>query len=173
MTTSLYDLTIPVFLKALGNMRGFLEKGRAHAVEQGADPDSLLQLRLIDDMHPLVAQIQRCSDSAKGCAVRLGGLENVSFPDEETTFDQLIARLDKTVDFLKAVPREAIDGKEEAEVVLAFPSITLNFKGLSYVLDFALPNFFFHETVAYALLRANGAPIGKTDFLSGGARAAA
>ena len=87
MTTSLYDLTIPVFLKALGNMRAFLEKGRAHSVEQGIDPDSLLQLRLIGDMHPLAAQIQRCSDSAKGCAVRLGGLENVSFPDDETTFE--------------------------------------------------------------------------------------
>ena len=170
MTTSLYDLTIPVFLKAFGNMRGFLEKGRAHAVETGANPDDLLQLRLIGDMHPLVSQIQRCSDSAKGCAVRLGGLENVSFPDDEATFDEMLARIDKTVAFLKAVPREAIDGKEEADVVLAFPSITLNFKGLGYVLDFALPNFFFHETVAYALLRANGAPIGKTDFLSGGGR---
>jgi hypothetical protein len=170
MTTSLYDLTIPVFLKALGNMRAFLEKGRAHSVEQGIDPDSLLQLRLIGDMHPLAAQIQRCSDSAKGCAVRLGGLENVSFPDDETTFDALLARIDKTVDFLKAVPRGAIDGKEEADVILAFPTVTLNFKGLAYVLDFALPNFFFHETVAYALLRANGAPIGKTDFLSGGSR---
>jgi hypothetical protein len=170
MTTSLYDLTIPVFLKAFGNMRAFLEKGRAHSVEQGLDPDSLLQLRLIGDMHPLVAQIQRCSDSAKGCAVRLGGMENVSFPDEETTFDQLLARIDKTVDFLKSVPREAIDGKEEAEVVLKLPNTELKFTGISYVLDFALPNFFFHETVAYALLRANGAPIGKVDFLSGGTR---
>lgn len=170
MSTSLYDLTIPVFIKALGNLAGFLEKGRAHAVESGANPDDLLQLRLIGDMHPLSAQIQRCSDSAKGCAVRLGGIENVSFPDDETTFDQLIARIEKTVDFLKTVPREAIDGKEDTDVVLAFPQRTLNFKGLGYVLDFALPNFFFHETVAYALLRANGAPIGKTDFLSGGSR---
>ena len=154
MTTSLYDLTIPVFIKALGNMRAFLEKGRVHATEQGIDADSLLQLRLIGDMHPLVAQIQRCRDSAKGCAVRLGGIENVSFP----------------VAFLNTVPREAIDGKEEADVVLTFPTATLNFKGLGYVLDFALPNFFFHETVAYALLRANGAPVGKTDFLAGGGR---
>ena len=170
MTTSLYDLTIPVFIKALGNMRAFLEKGRVHATEQGIDADSLLQLRLIGDMHPLVAQIQRCSDSAKGCAVRLGGIENVSFPDEEATFDQLLARIDKTIAFLNTVPREAIDGKEEADVVLTFPTATLNFKGLGYVLDFALPNFFFHETVAYALLRANGAPIGKVDFLSGEGR---
>ena len=170
MTTSLYDLTIPVFIKALGNMRAFLEKGRVHATEQGIDADSLLQLRLIGDMHPLVAQIQRCSDSAKGCAVRLGGIENVSFPDEEATFDEMLARIDKTVAFLNTVPREAIDGKEEADVVLTFPTATLNFKGLGYVLDFALPNFFFHETVAYALLRANGAPVGKTDFLAGGGR---
>jgi hypothetical protein len=170
MTTPLYDLTIPVFLKAFANMRAFLEKGRAHATEQGLDADSLLQLRLIGDMHPLIAQIQRCSDSAKGCALRLGGLENVSFPDEEATFDEMLARIDKTVAFLKSVPREAIDGKEEAEVVLKLPNTELKFTGLSYVLDFALPNFFFHETVAYALLRANGAPIGKVDFLSGGGR---
>ena len=170
MTTSLYDLTIPVLLKAFANMTAFLEKGRAHAVAQGIDPDSLLQLRLIDDMHPLIAQIQRCSDAAKGCAVRLGGVENVSFPDEEKTFDEMLARIAKTVEFLKAVPREAIDGKEDAEVVLNFPSVTLNFKGRGYVIDFVLPNFFFHETVAYALLRQNGVPIGKTDFLAGGSR---
>lgn len=170
MTTSLYDLTIPVFLKALGNMAAFLEKGREHAVASGADPDALLQLRLIGDMHPLSAQIQRCSDSAKGLAVRLGGVENVSFPDDETTFDQLQARIAKTIDFLKAVPREAIDGKEANEVILKLPNTELKFTGISYVLDFALPNFFFHETIAYALLRGQGVPIGKVDFLSGGAR---
>lgn len=169
MTTSLYDLTIPVFIKALGNMSAFLEKVRAHALEQGVDPDSLLQLRLIDDMHPLVSQIQRCSDSAKGCAVRLGGIENVSFPDEEKTFDEMLARIAKTIDFLKTVPRDTIDGKEDAEVVLVFPHKTLNFKGIGYVLDFVLPNYFFHQTVAYALVRAQGAPVGKVDFLSGGA----
>jgi hypothetical protein len=116
-------------------------------------------------MHPLTAQIQRASDSAKGLAVRIGGVENAAFADEEQTLADLKARIAKTIAFLKATPREGFDGKEEAQVELPTPNRTLLFSGRDYVLGFALPNFFFHVTTAYALLRQAGVPIGKMDFL--------
>lgn len=165
MSTTFYDLTIPVFIRGFENLSKLLAKGEAFATEKGLDPATLTSARLIEDMAPLTAQIQRASDSAKGFAVRVGGIANVAMADEETSFADLQARIAKTVAFLESVPRTAIDGKEDASVSLETPNRTFTFVGREYALNFALPNFYFHVTTAYALLRANGVPLVKMDYL--------
>lgn len=165
MTISLYDLTVPVFIRNLTNLSAILAKGEAFAAEKGIDPAELVTARLFEDMAPLSGQIQRASDTAKFAVVRLGGIDNVAMADEETTFADLHARIDKTIALLESVPREAIDGKEDAAVTLQTPNRTTEFTGQSYALGFVLPNFYFHVTTAYAILRHKGVPIGKRDFL--------
>jgi hypothetical protein len=167
MSTSLYDLTIPTFIRTLETLDTLLAKGEAFAAEQGIDPADLLGARLYPDMGPLTSQIQRISDSAKGAAVRLGGVANVAMADEETTFADLHARIAKTIAFLNTVPRAAIDGKEDAAITLQTPNRSFDFTGLSFVQTFVLPNFYFHMTTAYGLLRMKGVPIGKMDYLGG------
>ena len=167
MATGLYDLLVPQLTRGLANLAAILEKGGSYAAEQGIADDDLLATRLIADMAPLTAQIQRVSDSAKGALVRLGGVENVAMPDEELTVAELQARIAKTLAFVQAVPREAIDGKEECEVVLPSPNGEFRFTGIDFVRDFVLPNFYFHITTAYALLRMRGVDIGKLDYLGG------
>ena len=167
MTTQLYDLTVPVFLRGFSAMSAFLAKGEAFAAEKGIDPAELLTARLYEDMAPLTGQVQRASDAAKFTVVRVGGVENVAMADDETTFAALRERIAKTVAFLEAVPRDAIDGKEDAPVKLTTPRATFDFTGRSYVQNFVLPNFYFHMTTAYGILRHKGVPIGKLDFLGG------
>jgi hypothetical protein len=167
MTTELYDLTIPVFIRGFASMSAILEKGRAFADEQGIAHDDLLQARLIEDMHPLIYQVQRASDAAKFTAARLGQVESVSMPDEETSFAELQARIARTVDFLKSVPADAINGREGAEIVIKLPNRSFEMSGLAYAQGFAMPNFYFHSTMTYALLRMKGVPVGKMDFLGG------
>lgn len=167
MATALYDLTVPVFIRNFENLSKILTKAEAFATEKGIDPNELLTARLYEDMAPLTRQIQIASDTAKGAAVRLGSLDNVPMADEETSFADLQARIAKTMDFLKAAPREAIDGKEAASVSLVTPNRTFEFTGIDYALNFVLPNFFFHVTTAYAILRMKGVPIGKMDYLGG------
>jgi hypothetical protein len=168
MGTSLYDLTIPVYIRSLTNLSAILAKGEAFAAEQGIDPADLLATRLADDMAPLPAQVQRACDSAKGTATRIGGVENKVFPDEETTFVELQARIANVIAFLQAVPRAAMEGQEDKAVSLDLPDgRSIPFTGQSFALGFALPNFFFHVTMAYALLRHRGVPIGKLDYLGG------
>ena len=164
MGTSLYDLTIPVYIRSLTNLSAILAKGEAFAAETGIDPADLLATRLAADMAALPAQVQRACDSAKGTATRIGGVENKVFPDEETTFAELRARIANVIAFLQAVPREAMDGQESKAVSLDLPDgRSIPFTGQS----FALPNFFFHVTMAYALLRHRGVQIGKLDYLGG------
>lgn len=165
MPISLYDVTVPTLLRGLGNLDAILKKGEAFAIERGVDPGALLEARLAPDMYSLVGQIQRASDTAKFAAVRLGGVENVPFEDDETDFAGLFARIAKTKTFLEAAPRENFEGKEQAEVVLKTPSSERRFRGIDYALGFVLPNFFFHVTTAYDLLRHKGAPLGKQDYL--------
>ena len=162
---SLYDVTIPAFLRGFANLSAILEKGRAYAKEQGWDESELTEARLIEDMAPLTAQVQRCSDTAKGLAVRIGQVDNASMADEEVTLDDLQARIDKTVAFLKSVPREAFEGREEAEVTVTTRSGDLSLTARDYAIGFAMPNFYFHLTTAYDLLRMKGVPIGKNDYL--------
>lgn len=168
MATAFYDLTVPVLLRALRNLSAILEKGRVHADAQGLAPETLLQARLFEDMAPLTAQVQRVSDAAKGALVRIGQVANVAMDDTETSFEQLQARIAATIAFVEAVPREAVDGREDAEIILQIPNAgSLTFTGRDYVLGFVLPNVFFHVTTAYAILRHNGVPLGKRDYLGG------
>ena len=162
---SLYDVSVPVFIRALENMDAFLAKGADWFAEQGRPESELTTARLIADMAPLTGQIQRASDSAKGVAVRVGGVDNVSMADEEVTIADLRARIAKTIDFLKATPREGFDGKDDARIEVKTPNRTMIFTGRDYVLGFVIPNFFFHVTTAYALLRKEGVPVGKMDYL--------
>ena len=163
MATELYDLTVPVFTRALKALSGLLDKATAHAGEAGAD--ALLSNRLADDMHPLVKQVQIACDGPKLCIARLSGIEAPVHEDTETTIPELKARIAATLDYIASVPREAIDGQEDRDVVLKFPGGEWPFKGQAYVTGFALPNFFFHLTTAYGLLRGAGVPLGKRDFL--------
>jgi hypothetical protein len=165
MALSLYDASIPLFIRGFGTLSAILEKGRAFADEKGIAHSELLEARLIEDMAPLTAQIQRCSDTAKGTAVRVGQVANVAMADTEASFDDLQARIAATVEFLKAVPADSFDGREEATVMLPTPNGEIPFVARDYVLGFVLPNFFFHLTTAYALLRMKGVPIGKLDYL--------
>ncbi len=167
MSTELYDLTVPVFIRTLGIMSKFLEKGRAHATGNGIAETDFMTARLYEDMAPLTAQIQRVSDTAKLFAVRVGKVENVPMDDNEASFDDLQARLSRTIDFLRSVPADAINGQEAAPVVVKFGSSEVPFTGLSYAQGFAIPNFYFHVTTAYAILRMKGVPVGKLDYLGG------
>ena len=167
MATELYDLTVPVFLRGFDAMAAFLEKARAHADEHGIAQDALLTARLYEDMAPLTSQVQRASDSAKFAISRLAAIEPPAMPDTEASFDDLQARIAATVAFVNAVSRDAIDGREDADIELKTPNATFPFKGRGYVLGFALPNFYFHVTTAYDILRHNGVPLGKRDYLGG------
>ncbi|MET0370885.1 MAG: DUF1993 domain-containing protein [Sphingobium sp.] len=167
MATDLYDLTVPVFIRGLRALSGVLAKGEAFALEKGIDPATLTGARLIEDMAPLTAQVQIATDGAKGCVIRLGELDPFPLPDTETNFAELQARITRTIAFLEGVPRERIDGREDAEVVLKAPGGDYPFTGRSHVLTFALPNFYFHLTTAYGLLRRAGVPVGKLDYLGG------
>lgn len=165
MSTSLYDLSVPVFIRALRNLSAILDKGAAFAESEGKAPESLLETRLYPDMHPLAYQVQRASDASRFFVARIGQLDNPPMADDETSFAQLQARIAATIAYLEAAPREVIDGREDADVELKTPRATMTFKGIDYLLDFALPNVFFHCTTAYGLLRHQGVPIGKMDFI--------
>jgi len=162
---SLYDITIPTFLRGFETLSAILEKGRAYAAEQGWDESELTGARLIEDMAPLTAQVQRCSDTAKGVAVRIGEVANVAMPDEEVTLDDLQARIARTVQFLREVPRDCLDAREDSTVILPTRSGEVSLIARDYATAYALPNFYFHLTTAYALLRMKGVPIGKPDYL--------
>jgi hypothetical protein len=159
---SLYEVTIPPFIKNLKILSTLLEKGVAHA--NGNDA-TLLEARLIADMQPLTYQIQRVSDTSKGLAVRLGKAAPVSWEDNEKTFPELQERLSKTIKFLEALDSKCMDGLEDAEVVMKTRSGEQKFTGLSYVNSFAIPNFYFHFVTAYGILRKEGVQIGKNDYL--------
>jgi len=168
MPLSLYDASIPPFIRALRNMSFHLDKAKAYADDNGIAYDELTGARLIADMHPLTAQVQRASDSAKFVAARVGGLTAPPMADTEQSFDELQARIKATVDFLESVPADAFDGKEDNEVVLKFGPRSMTFSARDYLQKFALPNFYFHATTAYAILRHKGVPLGKIDFIAGG-----
>jgi uncharacterized protein len=165
MALSMYDASVPVFSRALGQLAHLLDKGLAHAQAAGSDPAALVVARLAPDMFPLARQVQSASDASKLGTARIAGIVAPSFPDTETTFDELQARIAKTIDFLQTIERAQIDGSEEREVVMKAGGKELKFSAQRYLLQFALPNFFFHVTTAYAILRSQGVPIGKLDYL--------
>ena len=165
MTISIYDISIPALVRGLTNLSALLAKGVARAAEEKFDPAALLQARLFPDMFPLVSQVQLACDTAKGAAARLANTENPRHADEEGSFADLQARIRKTLDILEAVTPEQLRGAELREFLLQFPTYTLKFNGLNYLTRFVLPNFYFHLSIAYALLRSNGVALGKRDFL--------
>ena len=167
MPLSMYQASIPVFVRMLGNLDAILDKAAASAEARKFKPDVLVSARLAPDMIPLSGQIQIATDSVKGCAARLGGVEVPSFPDTETTIEELKARIAKTVAFIQTVKPEQIDGTEDKSVVLKAGPRELTFTGQAYLLNFVLPNVYFHITTAYAILRHNGVDVGKMDFLGG------
>jgi hypothetical protein len=164
MPTSLFDTTVPVMIRYLRTLRRLLEKGRAFADEGGIPHATLLEARLIPDMMTLVQQVQRASDTARFVAVRVGGAEAIPMEDNEASFDDLFSRIDRTIDYLEALPATLFDGREDGEIV--HPSAKgRKLTGRSYVTEFAIPNFFFHIATAYGLLRHRGVPLGKLDYL--------
>ncbi|MFL5297902.1 MAG: DUF1993 family protein [Phenylobacterium sp.] len=167
MSLSLYDVSIPIYSRMLGNLAHFLDKAEAHARDGGVDLATYAEASLGHGMHPLARQVQLASDAAKGGAARLAGIEAPAMPDTETSFAELRQRIQKTLDFLTTIKREQVDGQEGREIVLAFPGRSMTFTGESFLTTFSLPNFLFHVTTAYAILRSQGVPLGKMDFLAG------
>lgn len=165
MTISMYQASVPVFTRALHNLSAVLDKGAAFATSKGVAPDAVLQQRLIFDMFPLIKQVQIACDTAARSTARLAGVQARSFPDNETTLAQVKDRIANTVDYLGSFKPEQINGCEEREIIHPSRGGELRYKGLAYVTDYALPNFFFHCTTAYDILRVAGANIGKRDFL--------
>jgi hypothetical protein len=165
---SLHGASAPAFAKMLSNMLNWLDAAKAHAEARKFPADNYLTLRLAPDMLPFARQIQIASDAAKGCVARLAGQEIPKYEDNETTLDELAERIRKTRDFILSVPAAAFEGGEGREITI--PRRTgepLKFDGLTYLNHFALPNFYFHTTTTYALLRHAGVPLGKADYLGG------
>ena len=168
MSLSLYEVSIPAFVRGLRNLSAWLEKAEAHAGQSRGSLDRYLGARLAPDMHPFPRQIQIASDAAKGAGARLAGSEPPAFADEEKTFPELKARIAKTIDYLDGLDRATIDGKEDRRVSLPTPNGALDLSARDFLTQFALPNFYFHLVTAYGLLRMEGAPLGKLDFITGG-----
>jgi hypothetical protein len=165
MAISMYRASVPVFLQILPAMSACLDKGAAHAAAKKFDPAVLLQSRLFPDMLPLVRQVQIASDFAKNTVSRLAGVVPPKYDDVETTIDQLKARIVKTLDHVKEFTPGQIDGSEERDITIPLGDQTRSFKGENYLVGFALPNFFFHATTTYAILRHNGVELGKRDYI--------
>jgi hypothetical protein len=166
MSITMYSASVPVFERMLGNMLGWLDKAAAHAEAKKFDPAVYLGARLAADMLPFPRQVQIASDTAKGCVARLAGVEIPKYEDNEATLDELRERLRKTLDFIRSVPQEKFEGAEQRDVELPRRGREpLRFKGENYLRHFALPNFYFHATTTYALLRHYGVDLGKSDFL--------
>ena len=165
MALSIYDLSIPVLIRGLNNLSSILDKAGAYAAAKKIDPTVLVQTRLYPDMFPLGRQVQITCDTAKGAAGRLAAIDIPKHEDNETTLEDLKQRIAKTLAFVKSVKADQLRDAETKAIELKFPNATIKFTGLSYLTDFVLPNFFFHQSIAYALLRSSGVEIGKMDFL--------
>lgn len=165
MSLSMYQASVPVFIRGLTNLHMILRKAHDHAQAKKIDGAVLLACRLYPDMHPLVRQVQIACDAAKFCVARLACAEPPKFEDVEQTFDELYVRIDKTIDYVNGIDAATLEGSHERIVTLKIPSGTLEFPGSAYLLNFALPNFYFHVTTAYGILRHNGVELGKFDYL--------
>jgi hypothetical protein len=173
MAFSIYDASIPTYLNTLRNLSAILDKAAMHAKTEGKDFAAYTDARLAPDMHPLTRQIQMVSDSAKGGAARLAGVAAPAMADTETTFAELKERLARTIAFVETITRDQLDGAETRTVELPLPGRTMTFTGRDFLFNFSLPNFFFHVVTTYALLRSQGVPLGKMDYLAGAAMAPA
>ncbi len=167
MAISMYQASVPVFQRMLANLEFILEKAEASALARKFDPQVLLRARLAPDMFDLTRQVQVASDHAKGAPARLAGVEPPPFEDKEATFAELVARIEKTQAYLASFEPAQIDGSEQRVVRMKAGQREFEFEGQDYLLNFALPNFYFHTTTAYAILRHNGVEIGKAAYLTG------
>ena len=167
MTISMFQASVPAYLRMLANTKVLLEKGAAFCAAKKIDESILINARLAPDMFPLSRQVQIATDFAKGSTARLAGLDIPQYDDNEKTFADLAARIDKTMAFISTVNATQIDGQEDREISLTIGGRPVNFKGQPYLIHFVLPNLHFHLAMLYAILRHNGVDVGKTDFLGG------
>ncbi|WP_102794441.1 DUF1993 domain-containing protein [Bowmanella denitrificans] len=165
MSLSMFNASIPLLMQGLNNLLVILGKAETFAEQKKVASDVMAASRLAIDMVPLTRQVQIACDTAKGCGARLSGQDNPSFADDETNLQELQARVRKTLAFLEQLHAEQFEGSEDKAIVLNFPSITLNFNGQDYLTQFVLPNFYFHLTTAYGILRHIGVDLGKRDYL--------
>ena len=165
MTISMYQASVPVLQKSLTALKGVLAKGAASAAARKIDESVFLGSRLAPDMFNLTRQVQIAADFGKGPVARLSGVEPPKYDDTETTFAELAARIDKTLAFIATHTPAQIDGSEDREITLTIGGNPTVFKGQQYLLHFALPNLYFHMSMAYAILRHNGVDVGKRDFI--------
>jgi hypothetical protein len=164
MPLSLYDAAFPPVIRMLNSLSAILDKAAMHCAERKIDPAVILGYRLAPDMFPLSRQIQTTTDQAKGMAARLAGLDVPSFPDTETTIEELKTRIAKIIDFVQSVTPAQVEGAEDREIVLKLRT-EMRFSGRDYVFGFVMPNLYFHATTAYDILRHCGVDLGKRDFL--------
>jgi uncharacterized protein len=165
MPLSMYHASVPVITRMLGNLTDILKKGEAFAAAKKIDPSVLINARLAPDMFPLARQIQIATDVTKGGIARLAGVDVPSYADTETTFPELYERIAKTVKFINGFTAAQIDGTEDKAITLKVGGRDMEFKGQPYLVNFVLPNLYFHMTIAYAILRHNGVDVGKMDYL--------
>jgi hypothetical protein len=165
MTISMYQASAPRFANTLKNLSAILDKAQAHCEAKKIEPATLAGMRLIADMFPLSRQVQTACDSAKGAVARLAGVDIPKHEDAEQTLADLKQRIAKTIDFVLSVSPDKIDGSEERPVTLRLGGRDVTFTGMQYLLGFAYPNFYFHVTTAYDILRANGVELGKRDYI--------
>ncbi|MGQ2965946.1 DUF1993 domain-containing protein [Methylophilus sp.] len=161
----LYDVSIAPLVRNLQNLKHILQQGELYAEQKKVAPEVLLNSRLSVDMYPLTNQVQLVSDMSKGAGARLAGLEIPQYADDETSFEMLYARIDKTLDFLSQIQPAQLAGAESKQVVLTIRKAELSFTGLDYLEKWVMPNVYFHSTTAYNILRHLGVPLGKTDYL--------
>ena len=165
MASSLFDSSVAVFTRMLTNLSGCLDKAAAYAAERKFDSAVLVTSRLAPDMLALSSQVQLACDFAKGCSARLAGMEVPKREDKETTLDELKARIAWTLDFIGSIPRDKFNGADERIIEHNLRTVTIKLPGLAYLEGFSKPNFYFHVTTTYAILRHNGVPLGKMDFV--------
>jgi hypothetical protein len=165
MKISMYQASVPRLANVLENLSGILDKAQAHADAGHVDVSTLMQYRLAPDMYPFFKQVQIACDKARSVVARLAGMEVPYYPDDEKTLAELKERIARTVAFLRSVPPERIDGTEDDEIVLPVTGKETRYKGMQLLLGHSMPNVYFHTVTAYNILRQNGVPIGKRDFL--------
>ena len=168
MALSMYQASVPVFVRMLTSLKAILDKAEAHAKDTGHDVADYVSARLAPDMASLTGQIQMATDAAKLGAARLAGVTAPSFPDVETTYAELKERVAKTIAYVESLKPEDVSDDEARTIEMQFPGRTMQFTARDFLLNFSLPNFLFHVTTAYGLLRGKGVPIGKMDYLAGG-----
>ena len=165
MTISMYKASVPIFVQFLTSLSAWLDKAAAHAEAKKIDPAVLLNTRLFPDMFPLARQVRAATDHAINACGRLAGVELPTFANTEASIPELEERVAKTIEFIKAIKPAQIDGSEDKEITMKFASGERKFSGQSLLLNFCLPNFYFHATTAYDILRQSGVELGKRDFM--------